>query len=616
MLRCVRETKPRAIIAENVKGLLRPSFKPYYNYIIRQLKAPYEEPLEGEDWRDHDRRLEKLLGEDDYDPTKRYDVTFRLVNAADYGVPQVRWRVFVVAFRKDLGLEGWEIPDGKYSEAALLHDQAAGVYWKRHGICPARGPRARSSPARRTVTSLGGPSGTLSRNLPAPLEPLEKKLEHPDLLHHFGWPGAREYPGHTPNDLDKPAKTVKAGVHGVPGGETVLRLDDGSTPLYDGPRGGPCHDFPRRQASGRTPGRADAATRQRCPCGTGQVHGQRGRGRPSFVLRPDGNPGRLNWHDLSTSARFRILRSVKARAAGGGQRTQGDGANPGNWLQAAAPFAAAAALSAWAGFRSSAWPDDQLALLQTMMRREYPQVVFDREQPCIEGHVMTGAGSQAVGQVKALGWLLSRHGLMCPASSIRRPPNVDGRSPQKTQLSPQLLSTLSKYVLAYPCGRSPDPLGLRFEVADLLPLGRSPARSSASRVASSSWPSSSISPPLLKPKEIRQPIEPDPFCPRGIEQDTVDVREEHRLFPKSGTRGRVEGGTMRARAVKVRHLRQHARRPALEQPCELWDWLGRQMCGAPAISPMVDPERSGQAQQGLDRHEVGLLHSFGRRPSA
>ena len=65
-------------------------------------------------------------------------------------------------------------------------------------------------------------------DLPEPLEPLEAKLEHPRWLHHYGWPGAREYPGHTPNDLDRPAKTVKAGVHGVPGGETVLRRDDGS----------------------------------------------------------------------------------------------------------------------------------------------------------------------------------------------------------------------------------------------------------------------------------------------------------------------------------------------------------------------------------------------------
>lgn len=59
-------------------------------------------------------------------------------------------------------------------------------------------------------------------------EPLGDRVEHPTWLHHYGWPGARAYPGHTPNELDRPAKTVKAGVHGVPGGESVLRRDDGS----------------------------------------------------------------------------------------------------------------------------------------------------------------------------------------------------------------------------------------------------------------------------------------------------------------------------------------------------------------------------------------------------
>ncbi|MFD6125740.1 DNA cytosine methyltransferase, partial [Streptomyces hydrogenans] len=47
-------------------------------------------------------------------------------------------------------------------------------------------------------------------------------------------PGARIYKGHTPNELDRPAKTVKAGVHGVPGGESVMLLDkrvpDASSP--------------------------------------------------------------------------------------------------------------------------------------------------------------------------------------------------------------------------------------------------------------------------------------------------------------------------------------------------------------------------------------------------
>lgn len=227
LFRCVRETRPRAILAENVKGLLRPSFRPYYDYILRELSAPYEERVDGEDWRDHDRRLAKALDDEDYDPTCRYDVKRALVNAADYGVPQIRWRVFVVAFRKDLGLASWEFPEPTHSETALWYDQHDGTYWKRHKVHLREGlvpsdlpPRDKLKPWRTVRDALAG--------LPEPLEPLEAKLEYPGYLHHYGWPGAREYPGHTPNDLDRPAKTVKAGVHGVPGGETVLRRDDGS----------------------------------------------------------------------------------------------------------------------------------------------------------------------------------------------------------------------------------------------------------------------------------------------------------------------------------------------------------------------------------------------------
>ena len=227
LFRCVRETRPRAIIAENVKGLLRPSFKPYYDYILRELAAPFEERVHGEDWRDHNQRLAKVLGDRDTDPTRRYDVKYLLVNAADFGVPQIRWRVFVIAFRRDLGLSDWQFPTTTHSETALWHEQAGGGYWKRHGINPRPELVAEEMPKPdgkrpwRTVRDV-------ITDLPEPLEPLEAKLEYPGWLHHYGWPGAREYPGHTPNDLDKPAKTVKAGVHGVPGGETVLRRDDGS----------------------------------------------------------------------------------------------------------------------------------------------------------------------------------------------------------------------------------------------------------------------------------------------------------------------------------------------------------------------------------------------------
>ena len=40
--------------------------------------------------------------------------------------------------------------------------------------------------------------------------------------------GARPYPGHTGSALDEPAKALKAGDHGVPGGENMIALPDGS----------------------------------------------------------------------------------------------------------------------------------------------------------------------------------------------------------------------------------------------------------------------------------------------------------------------------------------------------------------------------------------------------
>jgi len=239
LFRCVRETRPRAVLAENVRGLLRPSFQPYYSYILRELALPFERRVEGEDWRDHDRRLAKSLDRDRADPAERYDVWCLPVNAADYGVPQIRQRVFVVAFRRDLGLTDWHPPTPTHAESALLADQASGEYWERHGVPFAprtHTQRAAPRPPLRIGAQCKAPrmdtplaAWRTVRDAIADLpEPLGDRVEHPGWLHHYGWPGARVYRGHTPNELDRPAKTVKAGVHGVPGGESVLRRDDGS----------------------------------------------------------------------------------------------------------------------------------------------------------------------------------------------------------------------------------------------------------------------------------------------------------------------------------------------------------------------------------------------------
>jgi DNA (cytosine-5)-methyltransferase 1 len=49
---------------------------------------------------------------------------------------------------------------------------------------------------------------------------------------HVFQPGARVYPGHTGSPLDQPAKALKAGDHGVPGGENMMVLDDGSVRYF------------------------------------------------------------------------------------------------------------------------------------------------------------------------------------------------------------------------------------------------------------------------------------------------------------------------------------------------------------------------------------------------
>lgn len=69
-LRLIGECKPRAIMLENVRGFLNPKFENYRNNIQKQL----------EEW--------------------GYKVFWRLLNASDYGVPQLRPRTLLVALKE------------------------------------------------------------------------------------------------------------------------------------------------------------------------------------------------------------------------------------------------------------------------------------------------------------------------------------------------------------------------------------------------------------------------------------------------------------------------------------------------------------------------------------
>ena len=136
VIRAVRTLQPRAILVENVRGLLRKSFASYFGYIVLQLEHPEIVRRDEEPWTDHLARLEKQHTSGTQDGL-RYQILFRLVNAANYGVPQKRDRVFLVGFRSDLKAK-WSFPDETHSLDALLYQQwVTGEYWERNKV-PAR----------------------------------------------------------------------------------------------------------------------------------------------------------------------------------------------------------------------------------------------------------------------------------------------------------------------------------------------------------------------------------------------------------------------------------------------------------------------------------------------
>lgn len=234
MVRAVRELRPRAVLVENVKGLLREAFSKYFEYITLQLSYPELVARGDEGWTDHLARLERYH-------TKgksrglRYNVVFQALNAANFGVPQKRERVIIVGFRADLGIE-WAFPQTTHSLDALLTDQwVTGEYWERHRIARKSRPAPPPRYSKRIERLRRERPMNLFESLPwRTVRDAVAGLPDPEsgdcskVPNHQCNPGARSYAGHTGSPLDEPAKTLKAGDHGVPGGENVLVKADGS----------------------------------------------------------------------------------------------------------------------------------------------------------------------------------------------------------------------------------------------------------------------------------------------------------------------------------------------------------------------------------------------------
>ncbi len=222
-IKAIQEIQPKAFIFENVKGLLRQNFYEYLDYIILRLKFPSYVKNHISDWRNEYLFLQNLAKSD----SPEYSVQVNLLNAMEFGVPQSRERVFIVGFR---GNTSWQFPNKTHSMDALLWTQlVTGEYWEKHQVKPCyifdKNKKVLSLHKQYGfIPPMDKPAVTIRDTigyLPTP-------SESPSIEGHKFQNGARSYPGHTGSFIDFPSKTIKAGNHGVPGGENMILFHDNS----------------------------------------------------------------------------------------------------------------------------------------------------------------------------------------------------------------------------------------------------------------------------------------------------------------------------------------------------------------------------------------------------
>jgi DNA (cytosine-5)-methyltransferase 1 len=222
--RVLNEIKPKAFIFENVRGLLRKNFAKYFGYIILQLTYPEIQKKQDQTWLNHLESLEKYHTSTN-EKGLYYKVIFRLINAADYGVPQKRERVFIVGFRSNINGK-WSFPETTHSEGSLFYSKfITNEYYKRHSL---------KIPCNEKKKNIS--LSALNKKPWVTVRDVISDLQNPNTINifynHEFQEGAKVYNGHTGSLLDEPSKTIKAGVHGVPGGENMMVLDDGTVRYY------------------------------------------------------------------------------------------------------------------------------------------------------------------------------------------------------------------------------------------------------------------------------------------------------------------------------------------------------------------------------------------------
>lgn len=215
VVRAIAECRPRAFVIENVRGLLFHDSINYLESIMARLRNPTEEDP-------------STPGSEDFyhlrapKPSRRdaYRVERRILDAADFGLAQHRPRLFIVGVAQEESDFCW--PLGGFSRASLIEDLRSDAYWDEHpDVAKAAITRARSRLPKQPLRRSGQRWRTL-RDITTALGPPARTETEATFPWHVHVPGARLYGKHTGSRIDWVAKTVKAGVHGSPGGEHIL----------------------------------------------------------------------------------------------------------------------------------------------------------------------------------------------------------------------------------------------------------------------------------------------------------------------------------------------------------------------------------------------------------
>jgi DNA (cytosine-5)-methyltransferase 1 len=221
-IRALKELRPKAFLFENVRGLLRPAFTDYLEFIQLSLSWP-ELYVPNQKW---ETQLKKMRALKKRGVTPAYRVIVQAVNAADYGAAQKRHRAIIWGVRADIADRIEPLAPTHSREALIWSQRVTGEYWKRYGVAN-KGRTSISESDKRILKKLLE-GGTVPAQQPwitvrDVISDLPRPTIHAEpIRNHRLRPGARIYAGHTGSSLDEPAKALKAGCHGVPGGENAL----------------------------------------------------------------------------------------------------------------------------------------------------------------------------------------------------------------------------------------------------------------------------------------------------------------------------------------------------------------------------------------------------------